>query len=63
MKLTYRLLIMLLLLGMVLVLLAAFFRSQRYPGGDGLLLTGLALQLLAAVLVFWKFAGRLRKRQ
>ena len=63
MKLSYRLLITLLLVGMALVLMAAFFKSQRYPGSDLLILLGLIIQFIAGVLVVWKFANRLDNRQ
>jgi len=63
MKLSYRLLITLLLIGVVLVLMAAFFKTQRYPGSDLLILLGLALQFIAGVLVVWKFANRLENRE
>ncbi|HEX8425030.1 hypothetical protein [Hymenobacter sp.] len=63
MKLSYRLLIILLLVGMGLVLMAAFFKVQRYPGSDFLILLGLAIQFIAGVLVVWKFANGLKKRE
>ena len=63
MKLSYRLLITLLLIGMALVLMAAFFKSQHYPGSDLLILLGLVIQFIAGVLVVWKFANRLDNRQ
>ncbi|MBC8084594.1 MAG: hypothetical protein H7Z21_15460 [Hymenobacter sp.] len=63
MKLSYRLLITLLLVGMALVLMAAFFKTQRYPGSDLLILLGLIIQFVAGVLVVWKFANRLDNRQ
>lgn len=63
MKLSYRLLITLLLVGVALVLMAAFFKMQHYPGSDRLVLLGLAIQFVAGVLVVWKFANRLDKRE
>ncbi len=63
MKLSYRLLITLLLTGMGLVLMAAFFKIQHYPGSDLLILLGLAIQFVAGVLVVWKFANRLENRE
>ncbi|UOG76241.1 hypothetical protein MTX78_06490 [Hymenobacter tibetensis] len=59
MKLSYRLLITLLLIGIVIVLLAALFKSQGYAGSDVLILLGLVVQFVAGVLVVWKFANRL----
>ena len=63
MQLSYRLLITLLLIGMALVLMAGFFKSQRYPGSDLLVLLGLVLQFVAGILVVWKFANGLKKRE
>lgn len=63
MKLSYRLLITLLLVGMVLVLMAAFFKAQHYPGSDVLIRLGLFVQFVAGVLVVWKFASRFDNRE
>ncbi|MBO0357299.1 hypothetical protein J0X19_05030 [Hymenobacter sp. BT186] len=63
MKLSYRLLITLLLIGMAFVLMAAFFKMQHYPGSDWLIRAGLFVQFVAGVLVVWKFANRLDKRE
>ena len=52
-----------LLVGMGLVLLAAFFKMQRYAGSDLLIRLGLLTQFLAGVLVVWKFANRLDNRE
>jgi hypothetical protein len=63
MKLSYRLLITLLLIGVAIVVMAAFFKIQHYPGSDLLILLGLVIQFIAGVLVVWKFANRLDKRE
>jgi hypothetical protein len=63
MKFSYRLLITLLLIGVAVVLMAAFFKIQHYPGSDLLILLGLVIQFIAGVLVVWKFANRLDKRE
>ncbi|UOQ67426.1 hypothetical protein [Hymenobacter volaticus] len=63
MKVSYRLLITLLLIGVALVLTAAVFKTQHYPGSDYLILVGLAIQFVAGVLVVWKFANRLGNKE
>jgi positive regulator of sigma E activity len=60
---SYRTLFIVLLVGMAIVLLAGFLKSNHMAGADIVVILGLAVQAVAGVMMVWKFASRLDKSE
>ncbi|SNR82688.1 MULTISPECIES: hypothetical protein [Hymenobacter] len=60
---SYRTLFIVLLVGLGLMLLASYLKTQQIAAAGIVVLMGLVVQFVAGVLMIWKFASRLDKSE
>lgn len=61
-SLSYRVLFLILFVGLGLVLLSGFLKTQQVALAPWLTLVGLGVQFIAGVLLLWKFASGFDKK-